>query len=127
MTRRASPSRPAAPRRASTRPRQTTPLRRLTQIHSAAQGWGWTTGAALWIVLLCVIVTLGFFWGILLGIADGAKALRRAWAARDRPVPSAGGADATPDAPRLSLPAPLASEALVKRTDRLVPPFHHRR
>lgn len=126
MTRRASPERPATPRRTSARPRRTTTVRRLAQSRSTAQNWGRATGAGVWIVLLCAIITLGFFWGILLGLADGAKALRRAWKARAKSGPPAQTLRPTEAVPRLALPAPPKRNALSPRKDRPLPPIHHR-
>lgn len=125
MTRRVIQRRPAAPRRTTTRSRRTTPLRRLARSRSTAQGWGRATGAALWVVLLCAIITLGFLWGILLGLADGAKALRRAWDTRARSGPQAQGVRPQ-EPPRLALPAPPERKALTHRTDQPLPKIHHR-
>lgn len=126
MTRRTSSARPAALRRKPAQPRRMTPLRLLARDRSTAQGWGRATGAALWVVFLGTLLTLSFFWGILLGIAEGVQCLRRALA-RERAGPPVESA-ADPDfAAPCALPPPLDRKRLPEPTARTLLSAHHRR
>lgn len=58
--------------------------RSLTRTRASAVRTGWYLGTGLWIVLCCGMIVIGLAWGIILGLAEGAGNLRRAWVNRDR-------------------------------------------
>lgn len=126
MTRRILPARPTTPRRKPAQPRRTTPLRRLARDRSTAQGWGRATGAALWVVFMATLLTLSFFWGILLGLAEGIQSLRRALARERQEPPVESAAD--PDfASTRTLPPPQDRKRLSEPTARTLRSIHHLR